>query len=206
MTVLCKKAFFSTGTRSVLFFLFSIFMHLILFLQVRSALSHSPSLRLLGKTGGPTDAREIAFFPRMATPGSKTHSVKDSPVQVAPSGTVSDSHSKSSTPSETPAKGIGQGGSATDYGSVLHAYLDSEKIYPSHLKSLGLSGIVKVRFQVSREGFLEDIEVADSQAPALLQREALKFLKTLDRVPAPPTHLTQQQLHFELPLRYELKS
>lgn len=206
MTVLCKKAFFSPGIRSTAFFLFSIFMHLILFLQVRSALSHSPTLRLLGKTGGPTDAREIAFFPRMAAPGSKPASVKNSPVEVPPSESASTSTSKSSTPSETPAKGIGQGGSATDYVSVLHAYLDAEKIYPSHLKSLGLSGIVKVKFQVSREGFLEGIEVIDAQAPALLQREALKFLKTLDRVPVPPTHLTQQQLHFELPLRYELKS
>ncbi|NBW99325.1 TonB family protein [bacterium] len=206
MTALCKKAFFSTGTRSGVFFLFSIFMHLFLFLQVRSALSHSTNLRLLGKTGGPTDAREIAFFPRLAYAGSKTPSVQHSPVLVPQSKNSSDSTPNSSRSSETPAKGIGQGGSATDYGSVLHAYLDAEKIYPSHLKHLGLSGVVTVRFQVSREGFLEDIEVADSQAPALLQREALKFLKTLDRVPAPPTHLTQQELHFELPLRYELKT
>lgn len=205
MTVLCKKAFFSAGTQSVALFLLSIFMHLLIFVQVQSALSHAPARRLLGKTGGPAEAREIAFFPRIGASGSKSRRAEHASVQV-PRESASESTPESATPSETSARGIGQGGTATDYGSVLHAYLDAEKIYPSHLRSLGLSGVVKVRFQVSREGFLEDIEVADSQAPALLQREALKFLKTLERVPVPPTHLSQQQLHFELPLRYELKS
>ncbi|MFM8270327.1 MAG: energy transducer TonB [Pseudomonadota bacterium] len=204
MTALCKRPF-----RFELFNLYlagftSLFIHLVLFYQGASLLSSSSSERLLGKRGGPENATEVSFFPHLGRRLSPTPLSHQSPLNL-PTQTKTASKSSQSS-SDEPSKGIGQGGTSTEYASLLHAYLDSAKVFPRSLKDLGLSGIVKVRFQVTPEGRLADIRLAESKAPQLLQQEAVRFLQRLDKVPLPPSHLTSQQLHFELPLRYELKS
>lgn len=201
----CKKPFqISLPKEAVLFFL-SIIGHLAIFVQISHTLSSGTFDKLLGKKGGPAEATEVSFFPNYAT-GSSNQSARtgssldvSSARETGPSDTTEGSQTKAS-------RGIGEGGTSTQYHSVLHAYLDSAKVFPRSLRELGLSGVVRVRFQVNREGYLEKIELADAQAPALLQNEALRFLRKLERVPVPPTELTDNQLQFELPLRYELKS
>jgi periplasmic protein TonB len=103
----------------------------------------------------------------------------------------------------TSASGVGAGGNSTEYRAVLHALLNASKTYPRILRELRLSGVVNVRFRVSRDGFLNELEVLDKQTEGPLQAEALRFLKRVDRVPVPPAELNDEQLRFELPLRYE---
>jgi len=184
-------------------------MHLLLFYKVASPLGPSTFDRLLGKKGGAENATEVSFFPNYGTRSASSPPPQMSPLDL-PSQTnqpkKSGSALKESVSSGIDSKGIGQGGTSTQYASVLHAYLDSAKVFPRSLKELGLSGVVKVRFQVTPEGRLEDIRLAESDAPKLLQQEAVRFLQKLEKVPLPPSHYTYQQLQFELPLRYELKS
>lgn len=209
MTVYYKTQFSFDLIKLYLAGFVSVFVHLMVFYQVASPLNNSSFLKLLGKKGGLETATEISFFPQLGAPSKRSISKTSSPLDIPSSLKPSLQHQEApkGTPSAAlPSKGIGQGGTSVQYTSVLHAYLDSAKIFPRSLKDLGLSGVVKVRFQVTPEGKLEDIRLAESEAPKLLQQEAVRFLQKLEKVPVPPSHFTSQQLQFELPLRYELKS
>ncbi|NBX75786.1 MAG: energy transducer TonB [Proteobacteria bacterium] len=209
MTTLCKTTFSFDSIKLHLASFVSIFVHLLLFYKVASPLAPSAFEKLLGKKGGLADATEVSFFPSFANRAPTAPLPGTSPLDL-PTQTKGDQRNPSElappSPSDTDSKGIGQGGSSIQYASILHAYLDSAKVFPRALKDLGLSGVVKVRFQVTPEGNLKDIRLAESDAPKLLQQEAIRFLQKLDKVPLPPAHYTYQQLQFELPLRYELKS
>lgn len=205
MTTDCKKPFQVSFSKEAALFFISIVGHLALFTQLSHTLPSGAFEKLLGKKGGPAEATEVSFFPAYAK-GSSTKSVSSgSSLDLATSREKSQTLVSEGTETKA-SRGIGEGGTSTQYHSVLHAYLDSAKVYPRSLRELGLSGVVRVRFQVNREGYLERIELADTKAPTLLQNEALRFLRKLERVPVPPTELTDNQLQFELPLRYELKS
>jgi len=188
----------------------SIFVHLLLFYQVKGPLSQSSFQKLLGRSGGLKTATEVSFFPHLAKPAQGTLTPRSKSLEL-PTRREGGEKALSGTENKNaaggiPSRGIGQGGTSVQYASILHAYLDSAKVFPRSLKDLGLSGVVKVRFQVTPEGKLAEIHLMESEAPKLLQNEAIKFLQKLERVPIPPTHLTSQQLQFELPLRYELRS
>jgi len=210
MATLCKKAFLQENGSFYGSIFISVIIHLFALLQV----AKSPILfeeKLLGKKGGPEEATEISFFPTSFVPQGKLVR-SSSPALEVPTRDTAATATKPRSESEklesggTLTKGIGAGGSSTQYHAVLHAYLDSAKAFPSALKDLGLSGTVRVRFQVTPEGFLEDIRLVESQAPRPLQAEALKFLQKLKRVPIPPSEASPEELQFELPLRYELNS
>lgn len=205
MTTECKKRFAHLENPIYAFVFISVLFHAALLWQVSTKVSFM-SERLLGKTGGPSDAQEVSFFPSFGksseTQVKRLSSAVDLPTTEQKMGSESQSGTDSSA-----KRGIGSGGTTTQYQATLHAYLDSVKVFPRHLKDLGLSGVVRVRFDVSPKGYLENIRLGeDSEAPLALQNEALRFLKKLDRVPVPPQDFSQQELHFELPLRYELKS
>ena len=209
MTTICKTTFSIDSIKLQLAGFVSIFVHLLLFYKATSPLSPHAFDKLLGKKGGLENATEVSFFPRVATRSSRLPMPGASPLDLPshPQEKQNTSSEVTQSPSTgTDSKGIGQGGNSTQYASILHAYLDSAKVFPRSLKDLGLSGVVKVRFQVTPEGHLEDIRLAESDAPKLLQQEAVRFLQKLETVPLPPSHYTYQQLQFELPLRYELKS
>lgn len=199
MTLSGNLLFLQDSKRLVSVFLVSIIVHLAILLKPFSGLSSSSSLRLLGRKGGPNSAQEVSFFPSIGQSSAPWVRPSQSQLTLSPP-----SQSVSSGSSGPSIRGMGQGGTATDYSTTLHAYIDSVKVFPRTLKELGLSGTVRVRFTVSRDGFLKQIEVADSGAPKILQAEALRFLQKLERVPVPPPSLTNQDLQFELPLRYEL--
>lgn len=209
MTALCKTRI-STASIKLYFYCFvSVFMHLLLFYQVTAPLNTSSFQKLLGKKGGLETATEVSFFPQAGARVLRSPTPGSSPVDLPAHSKVTQKQLASKVENGStglPTKGIGQGGSSTQYASILHAYLDSAKVFPRSLKDLGLSGVVKVRFKVTPEGRLEDIRLAESEAPKLLQQEAIKFLQKLETVPLPPSNYSSQQLQFELPLRYELNS
>jgi TonB family protein len=209
MTTLCKTRFSIESIPLQLAGFVSIFMHLLLFYKVASPLAPAALEKLMGKKGGLANATEVSFFPSFATRPTHSPTTSTSPLDIPAQKQGQQKTSSGfaqSSATETNSKGIGQGGNSTQYASILHAYLDSAKVFPRSLKELGLSGVVKVRFQVTPEGRLEDIRLAESDAPQLLQQEAVRFLQKLETVPLPPSHYSYQQLQFELPLRYELKS
>lgn len=205
----CFKFLFQTHRPNIEVFVFlSLFIHFCLFWQLEgSGLSGSPFQKLLGQKGGPLEAQEIAYFPHLgkATPKSVA-SAQSEQLSVAEKKQSAQKAKEAAGTASQAARGIGQGGASTQYSAVLHAYLDSAKVFPRSLKELGLSGVVKVRFEVTPEGQLTHIRVLESEAPELITAEALRFLKTLDSVPVPPSDLTKKELEFELPLRYELNT
>jgi TonB family protein len=212
MTKTCKFPFQLSASRLQVFVFLSVFIHFCLFWQLGVfGLTSPPFPKLMGRKGGDRSAHEIAYFPQL---GSR----KQNPVYPKPPEnlTVTEKATKdklkfkdsetADSQAGTAKRGIGQGGTSVEYGAVLHAFLDSAKVFPRKLKDLGIAGVVKVRFQVTPEGRLENISVLNNQAPELIAAEALRFLSTIEGIPVPPSHLTQKELEFELPLRYELNS
>lgn len=207
MTTAFKLLFKTRRLDLEVFVFLSLFIHFCLFWQLKgTGFSSEGFQKLLGQKGGALEAQEISYFPQLGKPSAPASSTHSNALSVAEKTQQKSSPPLSGTQTQKNTRGIGQGGTSTQYGAVLHAFLDSAKVFPRSLKELGLSGVVKVRFEVTPEGHLTHIRVLESEAPELITAEALRFLKTLDGVPVPPSHLTKKDLEFELPLRYELNT
>ena len=208
MATLCKNGFnFERPVFSLSIFA-SIIIHLAIFSQLGKIASFASPEKLWGRQGNLGNATEVSFFPVFAQSPTHKASLQTSPLELPHQekrGTTGQATSEV-TGNSVASRGIGQGGTSTSYHSVLHAFLDSAKVFPPSLKELGISGTVKVRFQVTPEGYLDNIRLVASDAPQALQREALRFLQKLKKVPIPPGGLSLEELQFELPLRYELTS
>lgn len=190
----------------------SIAVHAFLLLGVSrfaSIVSWQPAV---GNRGGDLAATEVALWERPGSAAARQKRApmpKASPVDVetgAKDSKITEQRPSAAATTAAPAaRGVGSGGTSTDYRAILHSLLDSSKTYPATLRDLQISGVVRVRFRVTRQGRLEELEVLEkeSMGPGPLRAEAMKFLRRVDQVPKPPSELSDDELRFELPLRYE---
>ena len=188
----------------------SIAVHAFLLLGVSHFASDVGRQRAVGNRGGDLAATEVALWERpgaVATRPKLVRAPKASPLDVetgAKDAKVTDQKAPSTAATGAPAaRGVGSGGMSTDYRAILHSLLDSSKTYPAALRELQISGVVRVRFRVTRQGRLEELEVLEKESLGPLRAEAMKFLQRVDQVPKPPSELSDDELRFELPLRYE---
>jgi len=186
----------------------SIAVHAFLLLGVSRFASNASWQPAIGNRGGDLAATEVALWER---PGSVTARPKPaaapkvSPLDVetgAKDSEITEKPQAAATGAPS-ARGVGSGGTSTDYRAILHSLLDSSKTYPAALRDLQISGVVRVRFRVTRQGRLEELEVLEKESIGPLRAEAMKFLQRVDQVPKPPSGLSDDELRFELPLRYE---
>jgi periplasmic protein TonB len=188
----------------------SVAIHAFLLLGVSHFASTVGWQPAVGNRGGDLAATEVALWER---PGSVTARPKPAKApQVSPLDVetgAKDAKAAEHNPPSTAsmgapaARGVGSGGTSTDYRAILHSLLDSSKTYPAALRDLHISGVVRVRFRVTRQGRLEELEVLEKESLGPLRAEAMKFLQRVDQVPMPPSELSDDELRFELPLRYE---
>jgi hypothetical protein len=129
MATNCKKPFQVILTQGAAPFLISIIGHLALIAQLSSTLSSSHLEKLLGQKGGPIEATEVSFFPSFSETIETQAEKQQSGVEIPTSKTLSRTQA-SDTAQGTASRGIGEGGTSTQYHSLLHAYLDSEKVFP----------------------------------------------------------------------------
>lgn len=188
----------------------SVAIHAFLLLGVSRLASTAGWERAAGNRGGDLAATEVALWERpgsVATRPKVTPPPKVSPLDVdtgAKDSKVAEQKPAIAVSTGAPAaRGVGSGGTSTDYRAILHSLLDSSKTYPAALRDLQISGVVHVRFRVTRQGRLEELEVLEKESLGPLRAEAMKFLQRVDQVPKPPSELSDDELRFELPLRYE---
>lgn len=188
----------------------SLAAHAFLLLGVSRLVSTGRWQPAVGNRGGDLAATEVALWERPGSLVSRpklTSAPKASPVDVetgAKETKAKEQQQVAQAAAGAPAaRGVGSGGTSTDYRAILHSLLDSSKTYPAALRDLQISGVVRVRFRVTRQGRLEELEVLEKESLGPLRAEALKFLQRVDQVPKPPSELSDDELRFELPLRYE---
>ncbi|MBM4316506.1 MAG: TonB family protein [Deltaproteobacteria bacterium] len=173
--------------------------------------------RAAGRSGAPGALTEVSlWFPAEKSVQKTNTSVRHPTPQSALNVEEITGVETAKEPEEGATKGLlerdqgrgsggnfGAGGRSLSYRALLHSYLDQSKSYPPSLRELGLSGSVRVQFRVTREGTLVEISVPEQEALMPLKTEALRFLKRQHKVPLPPSELSESELRFELPLRYE---
>lgn len=93
-----------------------------------------------------------------------------------------------------------------DYKSLVGSYIRRNKFSPPQSRRAGISGDVKVRFVVHRDGGITDVAVAGSSGHALLDGEAMQFLQHLSPVPSFPRDLRKAEIPLTITLKFQVES
>jgi protein TonB len=93
-----------------------------------------------------------------------------------------------------------------NYKSLVGSYIRRNKFSPPQSRRAGISGDVKVRFIVHRDGAITDVTVAASSGEALLDGEAIAFLQSLSPVPSFPRDLRRSEIPLAITLKFKVES
>lgn len=88
--------------------------------------------------------------------------------------------------------------------SALAAWMQSRKRYPDEARRQGAEGQVAVRFTVSRDGQVLDVQVVRSSGSDLLDQAVLSMLQG-SRAPPFPADMVQPQITTTISIRYRLQ-
>jgi protein TonB len=92
------------------------------------------------------------------------------------------------------------------YGAtIIRPHLLRYYSYPASARSKREEGVVVVSFRITRQGRLLSHSISKSSGHAELDNEALATLHRAEPFPPPPPGLTDQQLDFTLPMRYNIR-
>ncbi|WP_374413448.1 energy transducer TonB [Novosphingobium colocasiae] len=94
----------------------------------------------------------------------------------------------------------------SDYKSLVGSYIRRNRFSPPQARKAGISGDVKVRFVVQRSGAITDVGVATSSGSALLDGEAVQFLRSLTPVPSFPRDLRKSEIPLTITLKFAVES
>lgn len=89
-----------------------------------------------------------------------------------------------------------------EYTSLIQQKIGSYFIYPQEARLKGWEGVVKIRFILSQDGRIKEIDIAESSGYPLLDAAAILAIK--DASPYPfPTNYPQKELEIILPVRFQ---
>jgi periplasmic protein TonB len=89
--------------------------------------------------------------------------------------------------------------------SELAAHIEHFKRYPAEARSHGDQGTAKVAFTIDHEGRLLASRIVQSSGSAALDNETLAMLARAQPMPRPPDGLSDTQLTFVVPVRFNIK-
>jgi len=78
--------------------------------------------------------------------------------------------------------------------------------YPGLARRRGIQGQVVLQLTVQRDGAIDAVEILDSSGHGILDRDAVKTLKRIGRIPLAGRLLLSQSMELTLPVIYRLKS
>lgn len=93
-----------------------------------------------------------------------------------------------------------------DYKSLVGSYIRRNRFSPPQSRKAGISGAVKVRFVVHRNGAISDVSVARSSGERLLDSEATEFIRDLSPVPSFPRDLRRSEIPLAITLKFKVES
>ena len=95
--------------------------------------------------------------------------------------------------------------SVVRWQSQLAAHIEHFKRYPAEARSRGEQGIAKVAFTIDHEGHLLASRIVQSSGSATLDQETLAMLARAQPMPRPPDQLSDSQLSFVVPVRFNIR-
>jgi protein TonB len=102
-------------------------------------------------------------------------------------------------------------GELTDYGDSEATYLEMVRLkierhkkYPETARAKQIEGFVTVRFVITPQGDILDVEIIKSSRQKSLDKAALKAIHAATPFPRPPRHLFKGKIPLELTIAFEL--
>jgi len=92
-----------------------------------------------------------------------------------------------------------------NWRSALVAQIERHKHYPDAARARRETGVAQVAFSVDRRGGVHDVHVVRSSGSALLDRDALAWLRRSQPLPPPPPELRGSRIPIVVPLRYAIR-
>ena len=89
--------------------------------------------------------------------------------------------------------------------SLLAAHIEHFKRYPTEARSRGDQGTAKVAFTIDHEGHLLMSRIVQSSGSQALDSETLAMLARAQPMPRPPDQLSDAELTFVVPVRFNIK-
>jgi periplasmic protein TonB len=95
--------------------------------------------------------------------------------------------------------------SVTRWQSLLAAHIEHFKRYPIESRSRGEQGTAKVAFTIDHEGHLLRSHIVQSSGSTALDQETLAMLARAQPMPRPPDQLSDAELTFVVPVRFNIR-
>jgi len=106
------------------------------------------------------------------------HSIRHDPTQLGKTEIEPGSDQNATYSGQTGFQSYGGGGRAyNEYVQNLYNQLEQNKRYPLFARKLKVQGVVKVRFQVLRDGTIQNIQITQASSSEILNRAAMESLK-----------------------------
>ena len=94
---------------------------------------------------------------------------------------------------------------APNWRSAVVAQIERHRHYPQEALARGEHGVAQVAFSVDRRGGLHDARIVRSSGSALLDRDALAWLRRAQPLPPPPPEIRGARVPVTVPLRYDIR-
>jgi protein TonB len=95
--------------------------------------------------------------------------------------------------------------SVVRWQSQLAAHIERFKRYPQAARSHGTEGTATVEFTIDHAGHLLRSSIVQSSGSAALDQETLAMLVRAQPMPHPPEQMTDGELTFVMPVRFNIK-
>jgi len=95
--------------------------------------------------------------------------------------------------------------SVARWQTQLAAHIERFKRYPAEARSRGEQGIAKVAFKIDHQGHLLGSRIVQSSGSAALDQETLAMLARAQPMPPPPDQVSDAQLSFVVPVRFNFR-
>jgi protein TonB len=90
------------------------------------------------------------------------------------------------------------------YMEMVRLRIEKHKIYPSLARVKNIEGKVTIRFMITPQGEIRNVEISKSSRNKILDGAALKAVKDASPFPKPPGHIYQGELFLEVNIVFEL--
>ena len=96
------------------------------------------------------------------------------------------------------------GDTEANYLEMVRLKIERHKKYPETAKARQIEGFVTVRFVITPQGDILDVEIIKSSGQKSLDKAALKAIHAAAPFPVPPQHLFKGEIPLELTIAFEL--
>lgn len=90
------------------------------------------------------------------------------------------------------------------YMEMVRLRIEKHKRYPSLARVKNIEGRVTIRFMITPQGDVKNVEISKSSRNKILDGAALKAVKDASPFPKPPGHIYQGELYLEVNIVFEL--